>query len=275
MLEEKVIEYLKKQKETEYKFEDVDKLHFAHMLIENIGDLDPVVRDELIYPNLAHLLHDKHFNEEQLTEILHLLIGDEYLHFDLDNNIEFSVLIRSFTLLQLVILVDVHNRDNRIDEIDMRELLKSFIDYFQKEENLTGYDSEKGWLHSIAHSADLFAQLVKCEWVKERELKLIFKSITTKYKTKEYYFKHDEDERLINAIENGLERDILGEEFLTIWIEMFSRYEKIKEYPEAYHLTNNVKLFLRSLYFRLIYKDKYQFLTDKIKEVLKENVKLN
>lgn len=274
MLEAATIEYLKKQKETEFKFEDVDKLQLAYQLIDNIGDDNSEVRDGLVYPNLAHLLHDKHFTEEQLEEILELLIGPKFLHFDLENYIETSVLTRSFTLLQLVILVYVHNRDNVISGKLIREAFVSFLDYFRQEEKYEGYNQEIGWVHAIAHSADLFAQFVKVEEFGETELKTMFNAITKKIKIQHFFFMYDEDERMVNAIMNGLDREILDEEFLKGWINDFANYEKIKEYPEAYYLTNNIKVFLRSLYFRLLEVEQYDYLVKEIKVVLKENVKL-
>ena len=69
MLEQKWIDYLKKQKELKFTFEDVNKLELVHLLMENIGDLDGEIRDGLIYPCLAHLLYDKHmFDTTCLTQ---------------------------------------------------------------------------------------------------------------------------------------------------------------------------------------------------------------
>ena len=246
----------------------------ADKLIENIGVLDSELRDGLVYPCLAHLLHDGHFDSDQLTDFTKRLIGHEFLLFDLDNDIEFSVLVRSFTLLQLSILVYVHNKDKVIDSDVVRELFVSFLDYFDREENLMGYKETVGWMHSIAHSADLFAQLVKVEDFKDTELKTMFAAISKKFKQKEYYFQHDEDERMVQAIMNGLERDLLDEEFLVEWVGSFGTYKKITDYPEAYYLTNNIKNFLRSLYFALLDNEKYDYLVKEIALVLKEKVGL-
>lgn len=274
MLEVKTMDYLKKQKELEYKFEDIDKLKLAYDLIENIGDVDPIVRDEIIYPNLAHLLYDKHFTEEQLSNITRELISDRFLHFDIDNDIELSVLVRSFTTLQLAILVHVHNRDQVLDEELMNEVYFRFLDYFNKEENLEGYREGVGFMHSIAHAADLFGQMVKVELYREDKIRSIFKAISKKFKTSEHFFMYDEDERMTNAIFNALERGIVGKEFMIGWIHDFSSYKKIDKYPEAYFLTNNIKILLRSIYFRALKEEKYSYLTKDIEEVLKDKVKL-
>ena len=274
MLEQKTVEYLKKQQKSNFEFEKADKLELAHVLIEHIGEHDSELRDELIYPNLAHLLFDKHLDETDLNKITKLLISEKYLHFDLENYVEYSVLTRSFTVLQLAVLVGVHNRDFIIHGKMIQDLYEKFLDYFAKEEDKRGYDEEVGFMHSMAHAADLFAQLMKVELFRQNEIKTMFKAITDKYKTKEMFFMYDEDERFVNAIMNGLERDILDQDFIEGWITDLGNFRKPKVFPQAYFITNNVKVFLRSLYFRVVDEDKYQFVAKKIKQVLKEKVKL-
>lgn len=275
MLEQKWIDYLKKQKEEKYTFKDVDKLELTELLMKNIGDLDGEIRDFLIYPCLAHLLYDNHLKEPDLDRIAKELISEQYLFFDIENYVEYSVLTRSFTLLQLAILVAVHNRDHIIHGKIIREIFTRFLEYFDQEEDFRGFNEEVGWLHSIAHSADVFGQLMKVEAFYEQELKRMFTAITDKYQTEEFFFMYDEDERFVTAIMNGLERDILDQEFIEGWIDDFSNYKKPQQWPQAYYITNNIKVFLRSLYFRVLDQEKYAYLAEKIKTVLNDKVKLH
>lgn len=274
MLDQKMIDYLKKQKETEYGFEKKDKLELAYLLMEHIGELDGKIRDELVYPNLAHLLFDKHLDETDLDEITKQLISEKFLFFDIEDYVEFSVLTRSFTVLQLAVLVAVHNRDHIIHGKIIKDLFAKFLHYFAQENDMRGFDKEVGFMHSIAHAADLFAQLMKVEAFYENEIKRMFSAITDKYQTKELFFMYDEDERFVTAIMNGLERDILDQEFIEGWIDDFANYRKPKEWPQAYFITNNVKVFLRSLYFRILGQEKYAYIARKIEQVLKEKVKI-
>ena len=103
----------------------------------------------------------------------------------------------------------------------------------------------------------------------------MFSVITDKYQTKDFFFMYDEDERFVNAIMRGLERDILDQDFIEGWIDDFTNYRKPKDWPEAYFITNNIKVFLRSLYFRVLDHEKYGYIADKIKKVLKEKVSLH
>jgi hypothetical protein len=275
MLEKKWIDYLKKQKESKFVFEDVNKLELLHLLMEHIGEKDAEIRDGLVYPNLAHLLNDKHFDEDQLNDIATDLISEQYLTFDIENYVDYSVLTRSFSVLQLAVLVHVHNRDHVIHGKIIQNLFTKFLKYFTMEEDLRGYNEEVGFMHSIAHSADLFAQLMQVEFFHEKEIKTMFTVIIDKYQTKDFFFMYDEDERMVNAIMNGLQREILDQEFIEGWIDSFANYKKPKNWPQAYYITNNVKVFLRSLYFRVLDHEKYGFVAEKIKKVLQEKVKLH
>jgi len=275
MLEHKWIVYLEQQKQAKFTFEKVDKAELVEVLLANIGDHNAHIRDDLIYPNLAHLLFDGHFTESELATYLHRLMGDEYLFFDIDNYIDFSVLVRSFSILQLAILVAVHNREGLISERSIKSLYTQFLKYFSEETVFTGYNDSVGWVHAIAHSADLFNQLMKVSSLGESELKTMFNAITNKIKTDIYYFQHDEDERLVVALKSGLDRDLLDEAFLLRWIDSAASFKQPKEFPARLYITNNVKNLLRSLYFKLLPEEKYHTLTEAIATKLQENVKLH
>ena len=149
-------ELLKKIQEEKYSFKNIDKLQ----LIEEIGNKDGELRDLLIYPVLAHLLHDNLLENDDLDKITNLIISDKYLTYDMSNKESFSVLKRSFSILQLAILVYKYNKDKVIKDetIDLR--IERFVDYFEKEEDLRGHVEEVGWCHSIAHRADLFKHVM-------------------------------------------------------------------------------------------------------------------
>jgi hypothetical protein len=223
---------------------------------------------------LAHLFYDKHFTESELAMYLHRLMGDEYLFFDVDNYIDHSSLVRSFSLLQLVILVAVHNRDAIISDRSIKSLYTQFLKYFNEETVFTGYDPSVGFVHTIAHSADLFQQLMQVKSFGETELKTMFTAIANRFKISNYDFRHDEDERMVKALYAGLERDLLDQQFLLQWVDSASRYTKPETFPERYYITNNVKHLLRSLYFKLLPQEKYSELVHAIAKHLNERVAL-
>lgn len=265
---------LEEIKKNEYDFKNIDLQNLLNDLLVNIGDHDPYHRDDLVYPVLAHLLHDSVLEKEQLKEITFLLLGNEYLFFDIDNDIEYSVLIRSFSQLQIAVLLHVHNRDTLFDESEMNQIYNTLIKYFKEETDLRGYVQHIGFLHSVAHTVDSFHQLIKAKEIKDYQLRSIMDIIKAKFDISYYQFAHDEDERAVNVLETIIRQNKLDNEYLELWVDMTGDYQRPSTYPEVYHQNINIKSLLRSLYFRFIYEKEYNFLTDKIRETLKEKVTL-
>ena len=269
-MDKNLIEIMKREKEFGFHFDGINKYDFAHRLIENIGDLDSNVRDKLIYVNLAHLFYDGHFDKNQLLHFFELLSSEKYLLYDLENNIEHSELTRSFTVLQLVYLIYLHNKDPYLTNKQYMDFYVKFIQYFKKETILKGYDPQVGWMHTIAHSADLIAQIVKSEEMNKKTLEEVMNAILSKFAISTYTYVSDEDERMVTAIVNAIERNILDEEFISKWIESFGLLPKPKSYPEFYHFKNNVKNLLRSLYFRILNNKEYKNIQIVLKNVIIE-----
>ena len=242
---EKLKKILKTIKENKYDFSGHNVYELTHRLIEDIGCLDGEVRDMLLYPVLAHLLHDDVLLEEQLEDVTTLLISKEYLFFDINNEKEFSVLTRSFTLLQLAIIVYKYNNDKIITEKLFKELVTQFTLYLEKETDYRGFVKKVGWCHSIAHSADLFKQLSRNDSISIDEYKKMLNLFKDIFKVKHYQFIHDEDERFVTALEELIKRNIFDQGFWIDYISSFKDFDKGDLYPEAYNILFNMKKLVR------------------------------
>lgn len=265
------IETLKRIKENKYDFTNIiDKYALTKTLIENIGDQDSFIRDLLICPILANLFYYDHLTKEEITEFTKTLIGEKGMMFDIPNYYELSVLTRSFSLLAIVIIIYRYRSDKVLSKDLFTELYNQFMDYFRNETDFRGYIDDIGWLHSVAHSADVFKQLFKCEDLVETEFKAMFEVIRERFMINTYVFMSDEDERMVSALHEALKRDVLSEEYILDWINGFRSFEKLAKYPEDYNVDINIRNLLRSLYFRLVGDENYKVILDKLIEVLDE-----
>ena len=260
-------------KEKKFDFSSYEKHEIADLLLSHIGDKDSYVRDDLVYEILAHLFMDNYFNEEELTIYFNRLVSHEFMLYDLENKDEYSILKRSFSILQLVVLVYIHRRDQIIDQQIIKDLLGVFSDYIVEEKILTGYDKEVGWIHVVAHSADLFGQLFQVQSFDKDDLIIMLHVIAKLVKQKEIYYAFNEDERLVSAIIKGINRNILTVEEMKKWINQFQIDEYPHELPQKVFYKNNVKAFLNSLYFSCLNEGYNKQLTDQILEILKKNKK--
>lgn len=83
-----------------------------------------------------------------------------------------------------------------------------------------------------------------------------------------YVYKNNEDERLVSAVINIIQRRIIKDEQVINWIKSFENIEKTGHYPVDHYLISNHKNFLSALYFRLKRKNEAQRFLDTIEEVL-------
>ncbi|MCK5761562.1 MAG: DUF2785 domain-containing protein [Candidatus Izimaplasma sp.] len=265
------IELLKRIKESKYVFDEgTNKTELAETLVENIGNHDSFVRDGLVYPTLATLLYYDHLPKDDFVKFTRRLISDKGMKYDMPNYYELSVLTRSFSLLALVIVVYRYRIDHILPKDLFKELYTEFMDYFRNEEDFRGYIKEVGWAHSVAHSADLFKQLFRCEDLGEEEFKDMFEVIQERFMINTYAFMSDEDERMVTALHEALKRNVLKKEYIIDWINGFRSFEKLAKFPEDYNVDLNIRNLLRSLYFRLIGDANYQWILDKLIIVLDE-----
>lgn len=265
------INILKGIKNNRYDFSKVNKVELVDICLKDIGNQDSELRDGLIYGVLAHLFYDHQLSEEKLTYYLDKLMSDGFLFHDIENVQKFSVLTRSFSILQLAVLVYVHQRDTIIPKSSIENLHRAFLKYFIQETILTGYDLEVGWIHAIAHSADLFAQFMQVSWFDENQLISMFEVIAEKIKQKDHFFMFNEDERLAVAIKHGIERKILSKSYIESWINKFIIEDSPKEYPQKMYFYNNIKVFLQTLYSTFIGDESLIWLTNLIQEILLKN----
>jgi hypothetical protein len=270
-MDEHLFQSLKGIQKNKYQIEPAQAESLIEAILPFIGDKDPEIRDRTVYGMLAHLFHDKHLNEERLTYYLNLFLSDQYLFYDMENIDPYSVLKRSFTVLQLVIITYVHRRDNVISHEHILSLYEAFIKYVQEEKILIGYEDPIGWMHSIAHSADLFAQLVQVAWFDSEKIRVMFDLIAKKIKIDHYLYISNEDERMVVAIKKGLDQKKLSQEQILSWLDLFLLDEVSDDYLTKSTMVNNIKHLLSALYFTCINDESTSFITQRISEIILHN----
>ncbi|AUD63843.1 hypothetical protein BK010_09670 [Tenericutes bacterium MO-XQ] len=262
------VKYFEEIKSSEFDFSNIDIQLLINTLLDNIGHEDSYIRDHLVYEILAHVFHDQILNETMLEEHLKRFIGDEFLFFDLNNQYPNSVLKRSFTILQLVILVYVHQRDSVINQQLISETFDKFLIYYSKEKVLTGYDKTYGWVHAIAHSADLMNTFMDVSWFTEGQIEKMFDAIGKKIKIEHHFYMFNEDERLATALKTGLDRKLVTHDFVFNWIDDMVQFDENIPLPNDVIIKNNVKQLLRSLYFKCIKDESLKDVVHKLESVL-------
>ncbi len=103
---ERLLVFLEKDGEFLHGEKATDYLEF---LYKYIGDPDPDLRDELVYPVFATLVSsDEYLSKEEVSLVLDKLLSDEFLHYQLGEAGTDSVFKRAFSALVLVPIIDRH-----------------------------------------------------------------------------------------------------------------------------------------------------------------------
>ena len=261
------------QKPETVKSKDLDQL-IIHM-VEHIGSTDAELRDKLIYTSFYYLTKNEYLNYQQMEYLIETCLDQKHLFFGIGSTNDDSVFTRAFSSLVIALILNRDREARFLPEETVLKAIESSILYLQKEKDTRGYVEEKGWAHSIAHGADLLAEAVKHPLF---DLALASECLNTigGCILKDTAYIDEEDERLIYAViallEKGMDENLLKE-----WIENLSKnitdLKNSTGYtPYFFRKNTNLRQFLKSLYFRLLFLDKGTPTRKDIESILKANL---
>lgn len=213
-------------------------------MIDSIGDLEPMLRDELIYIAFCEMMEKNILKDEEKNEIL-----DRVLHLIFCGIEEKGDLIytRTFSVLIVALMVAYDDEDDFIQKEKFDKTVDLLISYINKEKDLRGFTGENGWAHALAHSADAVYACVENKKSSSQQETLLINTLIDKIACTYYVFAHNEDERVVSPIIYLIEKKVIDVDYV---ISRFKSTKPDNEY-EKYILDANKKLFFRSLYFRL------------------------
>ena len=238
--------------------EQAKAMQRAQEMLPHLGSPDAELRDDLIYSTLAAWILADHFDEDALKSLLQQLLSEEHLFYKLGEADTDSVFMRSFSMLLMPLILSQHRKRPFLMPYELRELKVKLLDYLEREEDLRGYVLEvddageaKGWALAVAHAADALDELVQCQELGNEELLEILGAIQRKAAEAKLVYVHAEDERLATPVIAVLGRKVLTPTDVQTWLDGFVPLAQQKEpFPDCYRQAQNVKNFLRSLYFR-------------------------
>lgn len=239
-------------------------------MMDNIGSLDSELRDSLIYVTLYHWISKERFTNEQLKHLLNISLDNSHLFYKLHDKDDDAVFKRTFSVLIVALIIYEHRKDNFLSEEILYEVKDKLLEYMLNERDVRGYVEVKGWAHSAAHTADALDELVQCSSFNKTDLLDILNYIKAKVSIGYYVYVDEESERMVTAVVNSFNREILSNSEIIEWLQGFRVENPKNRHIENYHLKVNIKGFLRSLYFRLLEQENSNFIIEEIKKLLKE-----
>lgn len=244
-------------------------------MLENIGSTDPELRDTLIFSTLGKLIMEDYLTESQMARIIDVCLDKLFLGIgEIEADLVFT---RSFAALIIGAVLEKDRQQSFLQEDVVLDALEKSIEYLHLEKDIRGHVEGKGWAHSVAHGADLVAEVVKHpSFSSELNLKClsILKECLFKEGTTKTPFVDDEEERLVFVLEALIEKGLTDSEIDT-WIAEVSGALEELHIKEGFSLNffwkrSNVVDFLRGFYFRLLYKNEKAEVRNSVVDVLEQ-----
>nr|WP_249435696.1 DUF2785 domain-containing protein [Paenibacillus sp. Marseille-Q4541] len=245
---------LKRIEREKYQLREGENLQdFINLMLEYIGDPDPELRDELIYPTFYTWISEQgRFTDSELRNLLEILTDEEHLFYQIGNVGDQSVFTRTFSVLPIALIIRCHWQQPFLNHEQFQHLKTALIRYYIEEKDLRGLLLEGGWAHSAAHGADALEELVQCP---ESDLVVqleVLDAVRTMLWNGVHIFSEEEDERIASILDTQIIQNLVPSEKMTDWIGKLSTCIEGPRNRRQDIARVNSKNVLRSLYFRRI-----------------------
>ena len=186
-----------------------------------LGSPDTAWRDDVGYGVVAACVYQKKLlKPEERREIVTRLSAN--LRKGIGEANTDSVLLRTFSALDLSIFAALEDREPALDEAGYRKLLDDALAYLRDERDLRGLDPRVGWIHATAHTSDLLKFLARDARFVPADHARLFDAAWTKMATSGTpVFTHAEDERLAAALVSVVRRPDFDPALLDSWLARF------------------------------------------------------
>lgn len=213
---------------------------------------DPVLRDEVAYSAAERwILRDQAVAADDLRRLLALWSAN------LDDGLgaagDDRVFQRSFSALCLSLVAAREVATPFLSAVEVQQLFDRLLDYFARERDLRGYDATRGWMHSVAHTADAFKFLARAASFAPANLGRLLDAVRGKIESADGVFVWGENDRLAWALHAAVRRadaDTAAFEAWTVrWVEdhkaLWAAGPRVD--PARFARVENAKQILRSL----------------------------
>lgn len=164
-----------------------------------LGSTDPELRDDIAYTVLTRWIIVTRIVPPGLLRSL-IANWTSNLRTGIGEDGTDSVLRRSFSALMLSVAVARDNEEPYLERAEFAALLDATLTYLRAEQDTRGFDDEKGWMHSVAHTADVLKFMGRSRHLQSAEQKRILAGIVAKVGAVDEVLTHGEDERLARAV---------------------------------------------------------------------------
>jgi hypothetical protein len=224
---------------------DADAL--AVELVSCLGSPDPDLRDRIGYELYTYWLRNDALTDETRRFLLASLsanLGDVSAD---------SSLRRSFSALILAELMRSDANRPFMTGAERADLLRVATGALTAENDFRGLEPDIGWVHPVAHLADLLWRFALHPDTTGEETALLLASVRSKVAPVTVSYAFNEGDRLARVVSTIVQRELVPADDIAEWIATFAtpgsmeRWSQAFQSPEGMAELHNTKQFLRSL----------------------------
>ena len=248
---------------------------FAPELIADLGSTDAELRDGLAYGVLVLWIYQGASTDEEVRPLMATLLAN--LRAGVGERGTDGVFRRSYSALMLSVVVARHNeRRAFLTAEEYRTLLDAALAYLADEKDERGFDPVKGWVHAVAHTADLLKFLVRDPRLMPADQARVLDALHAELRVASQAYAHGEDERLAWVVLALARRVDPDKDALGAWVHALTLEAAFpeKSSPENLLLTVNARHLLTSLAAEISLderpSDGLDFLRPLVREALKK-----
>jgi len=247
--------------------QDIDAYDFSYALLANLASSDSELRDELSYMILASAIIDKgRLSSEQLEKLLATTLDENHLFYCIGEVGTNSVFMRSFSNLIIAAILYDDVKSPEISQTMVAHTKAALLRYAEQEHDWRGYVPGKGWAHAMAHLADSLDECSQNRFLQEEDRRQILDTICRLAQLPEPLY-NEEDIRLATVAYHIIVTRQVAEDFLERWLA--SCYIERGTDVSTWTSVANIKNFLRSLYFLLLWDTMSLHFAEQISNLLR------
>ena len=178
---------------------------------------DPVLRDDVAFSAAEKwIVRDKLVAPDDLRRLL------AQWSVNLDDGLGTSgdgrIFKRSFSALSLSLIAAREVATPFLTADEAQRLFERLLDYFARERDLRGFDPERGWMHSVAHTADAFKFLARGTHWAPANLPRLLEAVRAKIASTPTVFAWGENDRVALALHAAVRRPDADPAVVTAWL---------------------------------------------------------
>ncbi|RWZ55172.1 DUF2785 domain-containing protein [Halobacillus fulvus] len=272
-METRLIDVLQPIKDNDFQLPENQSLpELTTMMLQKIGSVHPVLRDDLIHSIFTTFIERGHYSNDQLKNILQSILNKNYLFYRIGTSKkeEDAVFKRSFSVLLIPPILERHRKQPFLKEEEVVRVWDNLKRYMHQERDHRGYVKGKGWAHAMAHAGDALYATAACDEITETHIKEMLPVIKEQFLIDQPYL-FDEEERMVTAVLMMFKK--ISPADRVEWLETLLYERDDWKDPSEDIIINNSKHFMRALYFRMLegdYRELRQVLENLLRELRKQ-----